>query len=90
MKITKKLKMALRALLMKAGEVETDKGKLIYEGELQVGTEVYTEKVEGEEIEVVPAPDGSYETSDKVIEVEDGKVKSIEDKGEEETEEPEP
>ena len=95
MKITKKLKMALRALIMKAGEVETDKGKLIYEGELAVGTEVFVEKTEGEEVEVVAAPDGTYVAEDKEIDVKDGVVAEIREKDEaqpeeEQTPEPEP
>lgn len=92
MKIAKKLQMALRTLLMKAGEVITDKGTLIYEGELQVGTEVYIESAEGDTVEVVPAPDGEYSEAegDRIIVVEDGVVTEIREKGEDPKDEPEP
>ena len=62
MKIAKKLRMMLRALLVKAGEVSTDKGTLIYdgEGELMVGTEVYVERETEGEVELVPAENGEY------------------------------
>ena len=85
MKLSKQLKMTLRALLMKAGEVATDKGTLLWEGEaeLEVGTEVYVETQNGDEIEVVPAPDGEYaESGDggRIIVVADGKVSEIRDK----------
>ena len=91
MKVTQKLKMMLRALLMKAGEIDTDKGKLIYEGELEVGTEVFIEKAEGEEVEVVEAPDGSYveNDGDRIIDVEGGRVKEIREKENEQPQEEE-
>lgn len=82
MKIANKLRIALRALLLKAGELATNNGTLIWdgEGELAVGMDVFVQS-EGEgETEVVPAPDGTYETEEKVITVADGKVASIEDK----------
>lgn len=97
MKIANRLKIALRALLLKAGEVATNNGTLIWngEGELSVGTEVFIESESEGETEVVPAPDGTYETEEKVITVADGKVASIEDKepeskNEEPENEPEP
>lgn len=79
MRIAKKLQLALRALLLKAGEVETDNGKLIWEGEdaLTEGTEVFIEREENGEVEIVPAPDGTYSTDEYVYEVKDGKVASI-------------
>lgn len=97
MKIANRLKIALRALLLKAGEVATNNGTLIWngDGELAVGTEVFVENESEGETEVVPAPDGTYETEEKVITVADGKVASIEDKepeskNEEPENEPEP
>lgn len=64
----------LAKILMKFAEVDTDKGKLIYEGELIVGTEV---NVEDENGEVIAAPDGEYTIDDKVIVVLGGVVTEI-------------
>ena len=78
MKITQKLKIMLRALILKAGEVETDKGRLIYDGEeLTVGTEVFIENLDGEEVEILPAPDGEYKEGEKTYVVADGKISEI-------------
>ncbi len=79
MRLTQKLKLALRALLLKAGEVNTDKGTLIYEGDLEVGTAVFIETADGENVEVVPAPDGEYSDADgnRIIVVAYGKVAEI-------------
>ena len=68
----------LAKMVMQFAEIETDKGKLIYEGELAEGTEVFIE-IEGE---LTPAPDGDYEVSDengegKIYQVKDGKVETI-------------
>lgn len=55
--------------------VETDGGALSYEGELEVGTEVFVTDDEGKQ---TPAPDGDYKTTDgKTIKVADGKVTEI-------------
>lgn len=55
--------------------VETDGGALSYEGELEVGTEVFVTDDEGNQ---TPAPDGDYKTTDgKTIKVADGKVTEI-------------
>ena len=68
-----KIKQALRKLLEQFGSIETNNGILDYEGEeLEVGAEVTKEGN--------PAPDGEYETEDKVIVVADGKVEEIRDK----------
>lgn len=63
----------LAKMIMKLAEVETDKGVLIYEGELGEGVEVFIEKEE----ELVPAEDGEYVVEDKTIVVAEGKVKEI-------------
>lgn len=47
----------LFAQLIKLSQYQNDNRTLIYEGELQIGTEVF---VEGEEGEIIPAPDGVY------------------------------
>lgn len=55
--------------------VATDKGELIYDGELAEGTAV---QVAGEGGENAPAPDGEYTAEDgRVIVVKDGKVAEI-------------
>lgn len=67
-----KLKNALRKLLAEFGEIETDKGTLVYDGELEVGIEVM--------IDGAVAEDGEYEAEDKVIVVAEGKVAEIREK----------
>ena len=83
MKISNKVKLMLRSLILKAGELTTDDGKvLLYDGEeLEVGTEVFVE-VEGE---MVPAADGEYVAGDKTVVVREGKVEEIREKEVEET-----
>lgn len=78
-KINKEIKMSkinrlkLAKLLLKFAEVETDKGLLTYEGELEVGNEVFIEK----DGELIPAEDGEYVAGDKTITVKDGKIAEI-------------
>lgn len=84
MKIATKIKLMLRKVLLTCASIQTDKGELLYDGELEVGTEVFIQNAEGE---IVPAGDGEYETEEKVIVVADGKVSEIRDK---EIGEPEP
>ena len=68
-----KFKEALKKLLAQFGSIETNNGILDYDGEeLEVGAEVTKEGN--------PAPDGEYETEDKVIVVAEGKVAEIRDK----------
>lgn len=77
MKISSKVKLALRSLLLKCGEVSTDKGALLYDAEaLEVGTEVFVD-VDGE---MQPAPDGEYVDGDKTYVVADGKIAEIREK----------
>lgn len=91
MKLTKKLTLMLRALLLKAGELMTDKGKLIFDGaSAEVGTAVFVEESEGEETEVKPAPDGEYRVDTKVYVVSEGVITDIKDEGEGPENEPEP
>lgn len=72
-----KIKGILKSLLAEFGSIDTNKGVLDYEGELEVGAEV---KINDE-----VAADGEYETDDKVIVVAEGKITEIRDK---EVEEP--
>jgi uncharacterized coiled-coil protein SlyX len=60
--------------LLKLAEIATDKGNLIYEGELAEGIEVFID-VDGE---IVPAEDGEYIAEEQKLKVEGGKVVSIE------------
>lgn len=71
--------------ILKLASISTDKGELTYDGELEVGKEVYVEK----DGEYVAAEDGEYATEEKVIVVADGKISEIKDK-EEEPKEDEP
>lgn len=71
MSLINRLKLA--KMLMQFAEIETDKGKLTYEGELVEGTEVFME-VDGE---LVPAEDGEYQVEDKIYVVEGGKIAQI-------------
>lgn len=65
----------LARLVMRFAEVKTDKGSLIYDGELAVDIEVMVEDEEGN---VVAAPDGEYNLEDgRVVVVKEGKVAEI-------------
>lgn len=87
MKLTSKLRIALKSLLsVSLSEVETDKAVLIFDGELAEGIEVFV-KDETVEDGVKPAEDGTYETETQIIEVADGKVAKITVKEEENIEE---
>lgn len=83
MKLTSKLKIALKSLLsVSLEEIETDKAILIYDGELAEGIEVFVRDEEAED-GVKPAEDGSYENDEQIIEVADGKIVKITKKEEE-------
>lgn len=85
MNISKKLKIALRNILMSCGAVATDKAELLYDGELGVGLEVYVDAGG----EVIPAEDGDYTCEDgQIIVVKDGKIAEIKPVEPEEAEEP--
>ena len=60
--------------LLKFGSVTSDKGELYYEGEVEVGLEVF---VEGEDGEMVPATDGEYVVDKQTWVVVEGKVSEI-------------
>ena len=88
MKIKNRFRLKLAKMLnIKFESVTTDKAVLHYDGELEVGSEVFEYDEEGN---LLIPDDGVYETEDKTITVEDGIVTAIEDKVEEEepTEEP--
>lgn len=84
----KKIKAVLRSLLVEMGEVSTDKGILVWDGDedIKVGDAVKGIDEEGNDIEVA---DGDYTTEDgKVIVVTEGKVAEIKEPEEMPTEEP--
>lgn len=86
MKIKNRFRLKLAKMLnIKFESVTTDKATLHYDGELEVGSEVFEYDEEGN---LLIPDDGVYETEDKTITVEDGIVTAIEDKVEEEPEEP--
>lgn len=83
-----KVKQILRSLLVEMGEVSTDKGILVWNGEeeLAVGEAVKGMDADGNEVEV---EDGDYLTEDgKTIVVKEGKVEEIKEKEELPIEEP--
>ena len=73
-----RIKEVLRSLLIECGEVSTDKGVVIFDGdELEAGMAVHTIDEQGNEVQL---EDGEYRTEDKkVIVVKDGKVEEIKD-----------
>ena len=76
MSIINRIKLA-RAI-MKFASVVTDKGELIYEGDVLVeGTSVFVEDENGE---IVAAADGEYIAEDRKIVVKDGEVELIVEK----------
>lgn len=82
MKIKNRFRLKLAKMLnIKFESVTTDKATLHYDGELEVGSEVFEYDEEGN---LLIPEDGVYETEDKTITVEDGIVTAIEDKVEEE------
>jgi hypothetical protein len=70
---TKLLKLAKMLLNFKM--IESDKGTLIIDSELAIGSEI---SIEGENGEVLPAPDGEYIIENQKVEIRDGKIESIE------------
>lgn len=70
-----KIKDVLRSLLVECNNTMTDKGNLFYDGNLIVGTVVYSD----EDMET-PIEDGEYSTDEQVITVTDGRVADIKDK----------
>ena len=72
----------LAKMIMHLSEVKTNKGELISETVIEVGSEVFIEDANDM---LVPAPDGEYVTQDEVtIVVADGKVVEIREKETEE------
>ena len=72
----------LAKMILRLSEIKTNKGELISETVIEVGSEVFIEDTNDM---LVPAPDGEYVTQDEVtIVVADGKVAEIREKEAEE------
>lgn len=73
-----RIKQVLKSLLVEFGEVSTDKGVVIFDGdELEAGMMVHGIDEEGNEVQL---EDGDYRTEDKkVITIESGRVTEIKD-----------
>ena len=72
----------LAKMILSLSEVKTNKGELISETVIEVGSEVFIEDLNDM---LVPAPDGEYVTQDEVtIVVADGRVSEIREKETEE------
>ena len=68
----------LAKMILRLSEIKTNKGELISETVIEVGSEVFIEDANDM---LVPAPDGEYVTQDEVtIVVADGKVAEIREK----------
>ena len=65
----------LAKMLMNFKIISSDKGSLIIDSELAIGAEI---SIEGENGEVLPAPDGEYVIDNQKVEIRDGKIESIE------------
>lgn len=76
MKITNKLKVALKSLLsLKMGEIKSGEATLVFDGEAyEVGTEVFVLDENGE---AVAAPDGEYPVEGETVVVKDGVIVEI-------------
>ena len=68
-KLLKLARLVLKFMTTMVGEVEW-----VHEGNLSVGTEVYTEDENGE---LIPVADGEYETETMKIVVKDGKIEEM-------------
>lgn len=70
-----KKRLELARLLKMFAETEAEDGTLfVYEGSLEVGTNVYTPNEEGE---LVPVADGTYKVDGKTVEVKDGTITEV-------------
>ena len=67
----------LAKMVLSLAEVETDKAKLIIEGEPEVGKEVFIEDENGE---LVAPEDGEYEAETQILVIAEGKIAEVRDK----------
>ena len=73
----------LAKLVLNLAEIETDKAKLIIDGEIEIGKEVF---IEDENAELVAPEDGEYVTEKQILIIADGKIAEINEKEEQEPE----
>lgn len=76
----------LAKMVLNLAEIETDKAKLIIDGEAEVGKEVFVEDENGE---LVAPEDGEYEAETQILVIADGKIAEINEKEQEGGEAPE-
>lgn len=72
-----KLLLKLSKMILKVKEIPTDNATLVIADDLKCGIDVC---VEGDNCELEAAPDGEYQTEDKMITVNEGVISSITDK----------
>lgn len=77
----------LAKMVLSLAEVETDKAKLIIEGEAEVGKEVFIEDENGE---LVAPEDGEYVAEKQILVIADGKIAEINEKEEVDDNQPAP
>lgn len=65
---------------LKFGSMVSDKGELYYEGDVEVGLEVFVEDEKGE---MIPASDGEYVVEKQIFVVAEGKIAEIKEVSEE-------
>lgn len=73
----------LAKLVLNLAEIETDKAKLIIDGEAEVGKEVFVEDENGE---LIAPEDGEYVAESQILVIADGKIAEINEKEEQEPE----
>ena len=76
----------LAKMVLNLAEIETDKAKLIIDGEAEVGKEVFVEDENGE---LIAPEDGEYEAEAQILVITDGKIAEINEKEQEGGEAPE-
>lgn len=74
----------LAKLVLNLAEIETDKAKLIIDGEAEVGKEVFVEDENGE---LIAPEDGEYVAESQILVIADGKIAEINEKEEAKPEE---
>lgn len=67
----------LAKLVLNLAEIETDKAKLVIDGEAEVGKEVFVEDENGE---LIAPEDGEYVAESRVLIIADGKIAEINEK----------
>lgn len=76
----------LAKMVLNLAEIDTDKAKLIIDGEAEVGKEVFVEDENGE---LIAPEDGEYVAETQILVIADGKIAEINEKEQEGGEAPE-